>query len=218
MKQSRTLRDSSRIAVLAILVIATLKMAYPPAASADEDISVPAFKSVELRNGAHVILRHGAKRRVAVIQGNVVESTIRVEEGGKLLIDRCPDGCSRDYRLEVEIVAPEIDALSVTDGGWLRCAGAFPKQPGLALAVESGGIIDARSVRADVVAAAVQQGGRIFTEPRETLTAAIAQGGAITYWGNPDVQRSIQDGGVVTRGKAADRSRPFDKIGAPVED
>lgn len=218
MKPSKALRDSSRTAVLAILVVAGLTMAGPAAVNADADISVPKFKSVELRNGAHVILRHGEKRRVSVTMGNMVESEIKVEDHGKLVIDRCPDECSSRYKLEVEIVAPEIDALSVKDGGWLRCAGSFPKQASLALAVESGGIIDARSVKADAVAAAVQQGGRILTEPRETLTAAIAHGGAITYWGNPDIQRSIQDGGVVTRGKAADRGRPLDKIGAAVEE
>ena len=134
------------------------------------------------------------------------------------MIDRCPDGCPSGYRLEVEIVTPEIGALSVRDGGWLRSAGTFPKQASLAVAVESGGILDMRSMNVDAVTAAVQHGGRILTEPRETLTAAIAQGGAVIYWGNPDVRRSIQHGGVVSRGKAADRGRPFEEIGAAVED
>jgi hypothetical protein len=189
----------------------------PAAVRADEDLSVPAFTTVDVRNGAHVVLRHGEKRRVTVTRGNTTESAIRVEEGGRLLIDRCPDGCPRGYRLEVEIVTPGIGALSVKDGGWLRCSGSFPRQADLAVAVESGGVLDVRSMNVDAVAAAIQQGGRILTEPREILTAAIAQGGAITYWGNPDIRRSIQHGGVVSRGKAADRGRPLEEIGGAVE-
>lgn len=217
MKPSNTLPDSSRIAALAILCVAILMMASPAAVHAETDVTVPAFKSVDLRNGGHVILRHGSKQRVRVVQGNTKESAIRVEEDGRLVIDRCPDGCPRGYTLEVEIVTPEIGALSVTDGGWLRSSGTFPKQASLAVAVESGGTLDMRSMNVGAVAAAVLQGGRIFTEPRETLTAAISQGGAVLYWGNPDVRRSIQHGGVVSRGKAADRDRPFEKIGGAVE-
>lgn len=218
MKPSKALGHSCRIAALAILGVATLRLATPAPVRADTDVSVPAFQSVEVRNGAHVTLRYGEKQRVTVTRGNTTESMIRVGQGRRLLIDRCPDGCSSDYRLEVEIVTPEIGALSVTDGGWVRCSGSFPKQASLAVAVESGGILDVRSMNADAVAAAIQHGGRIFTQPRETLTAAIAQGGAIIYWGNPDIRRSIQQGGVVSRGKAADRDRPLEEMGAAVED
>ena len=212
------LRDSSRVGALAILCGATLMLAGAAAVRADTDVSVATFKSVDVRNGGHVILRHGSKQRVRVIEGNTTESAIRVEEDGRLVIDRCPDGCPRGYQLEVEIVTPEIGALSVTDGGWLRSSGAFPKQASLAAAVESGGTLDLRSMNVSDVAAAVLHGGRIFTEPRQTLTAAIAQGGAVVYWGNPaDVRRSISHGGVVTRGRAADRNRPFEEIGGAVE-
>jgi hypothetical protein len=196
----------SPILALAILGAATLNAAAVQAAA----LAVPAFQSVESRNGAHVILRHGGKQRVAVLRGNTSESSIRVDEEGRLVIDRCPDGCARGYRLEVEIVTPEIGALSVKDGGWLRSTGKFPRQASLAAAVESGGILDARSMDVNDVSAAIQHGGRILTDPRESLTAAIAQGGLVLYWGNPGVRSSIQNGGVVSRGKAADR--------VPVED
>ena len=82
MKPSKALRHSSRIAALAISWVATLKMAHPAAVRAETIVSVPAFKSVEVRNGAHVILRHGEKQRVTVIQGNTTESAIRVEGTG----------------------------------------------------------------------------------------------------------------------------------------
>ncbi len=206
----RAMLQSSRNAALAILWAAILTA--PAAVRADTDVPVPAFSSVDVRNGAHVILRHGDKRRVTVTRGNTTQSTIHVEEHGKLVIDRCSDGCPGEYRLEVEIVSPRIDALSVKDGGWLRCDGSFPRQADLAAAVESGGTLDVRAMNIDDVSAAVQQGGRILTEPRASLTAAIAQGGVITYWGDPDVTESIVHGGVVARGKAVDHKRPFQEI------
>jgi hypothetical protein len=198
--------------VLATICVAILNVASPAALRADTYVAVSAFKALDVRNGAHVTLRHGDKRRVTVIQGSTTVSAIRVEEEKKLVIDRCPDGCPRGYRLEVEVVAPEIDAVAVTDGGWLRCHGSFPRQADLAAAVSSGGTVDVRAMSVDDVSAAVQQGGRILTEPRASLTAAIAQGGIVLYWGNPDLQRSITQGGVVARGRPADRSKPFDQV------
>lgn len=218
MRPSHALLESSRIATIAVLLVATSSGAGTDEARAGTNVAVPSFRSVEARNGAHVILRHGEKRRVTIVQGNTTETAIRVEEGGRLLIDRCPEGCPKGQRLLVEIVTPEIAALGVTDGGWLRCEGSFPRRADLATAVASGGLLDVRAMNVDAVAAAIQHGGRIFTAPRASLTAAIAHGGAIVYWGNPDVQRSIQHGGVVSRGKPADRYRPIDEIGAAVED
>lgn len=218
MTPSNSVRDANRSTALAILWVATLHLGTPAAVGAETDLRVSAFHSVDVRNGAHVTLRHGDSRRVTVTRGNTTESAIRVEKDGRLLIDRCPEGCSRGYRLEVEVVTPEIDALSVTDGGWLRCSGRFPRQADLAVAVASGGTVDARSMSADDVSAAVQQGGRILTTPRESLSAAIAQGGAVIYWGNPDIQRSIQQGGVVSRGRSSDRDRPLEELGPALAD
>jgi hypothetical protein len=214
MKSSNTSRHSSRFAVVATFCMAALNVASAAALRADTNVPVSAFKALEVQNGAHVVLRHGEKLRVTVIQGSTTESAIRVDEGKKLLIDRCPDGCPRGYRLEVEVVAPEIDAVAVTDGGWLRCQGSFPEQADLAAAVSSGGTLDVRSMSVDDVSAAVQHGGRILTQPRGSLAAAISQGGAILYWGKPDVHQSIVQGGVVSRGRPADRGKPFEQIDA----
>lgn len=203
---------------LAAACVATLHLGTPAVVGADKNIPVGAFASVEVRNGAHVTLLHGEKRRVTLVQGNLSDSQIRVDKDGRLVIDRCTAGCPRGYKLEVEIVTPEIDALSVTDGGWLRCAGTFPEQASLAAAVESGGTLDLRSMKVNDVSAAIQQGGRILTEPRASLTAAIAQGGAVIYWGRPEIQRSIVHGGVVSRGRAADRERPLEEIGGAGEE
>jgi hypothetical protein len=211
MSHSQPLRMSSRMTAIAVLCAATLNAA---GALAAQDVAVPAFRSVAARNGAHVVLRHGEQRRVTIIRGNTTTSVIRVEEKDRLVIDRCPDGCSRDYRLEVEIVAPEITGLSVSDGGRFRCVGTFPSQADVAAAVSNGGVLDLRAMNANDVSAAIHQGGRILTTPRQALSAAIAQGGVITYWGNPDVSQSIEHGGAVSRGKPADRDRPLDASGA----
>jgi hypothetical protein len=218
MNPAKALLHACRIAALAILSATVVGSTHSATAAPGTDLSVPAFQSIDVRNGAHVVLRHGEEQRVTVIQGNTTESDVRVDDQGRLIVDRCPDGCPRGYRLVVEIVTPEITALAVTDGGWLRCAGRFPRQESLAAAVASGGTLDARVMKVDGVAAAVLHGGRILTEPRETLTAAIAQGGVIVYWGAPEVQQSIDHGGVVSRGRSVDRNRPFEKIEAPVED
>jgi hypothetical protein len=218
MNTSKALRGACRAAALACLSAIVAGSTHSATAATGTDLSVPEFQSVDVRNGAHVVLRHGDEQRVTVIQGNTTESEVRVDEQGRLIVDRCPDGCARSYRLVVEIVTPEITALAVTDGGWLRCAGSFPRQESLAAAVSSGGTLDARAMKVDGVAAAVLHGGRILTEPRETLTAAIAQGGVIVFWGRPEVQQSIDHGGVVSRGRSADRDRPFEKIEAADED
>ena len=215
MKPSKTRFKGSR-AFLAAACVATLHAGTPAVVGADTNIPVAAFASVDVRNGAHVTLLHGDKQRVRLVRGNPSDSQIRVDKDGRLVIDRCAAGCPRGYKLEVEIVTSEIDALSVTDGGWLRCAGSFPRQASLAAAVESGGTLDVRSMKVNDVSAAIQQGGRILTEPRASLTAAIAQGGAVIYWGSPEVQRSIVHGGVVSRGRAADRARPLEDIGGAV--
>jgi hypothetical protein len=191
--------------------------AAPAMVSAVTNVDVGAFRSVAARNGAHVTLRHGDRQRVTLVRGNLDDSDVRVDEDGRLVIDRCSGDCPRGYRLEVEITTPEIGALSVNDGGWLRSAGSFPRQASLAAAVESGGTLDVRSMQVNEVSAAIQHGGRILTEPRNNLTVAIAQGGAVIYWGSPDVQRSIVHGGVVTRGRAADRERPLEEIRGAVE-
>jgi hypothetical protein len=198
---------------VAAACVASLHGASPTPVHADTDVPVGAFRSVAARNGAHVTLRHGETPRVTLIRGSLDDSQIRVDDEGRLVIDRCAAGCPRAYKLEVEVVTPRIGALSVADGGWLRCAGSFPRQASLAAAVESGGTLDVRSMKVDDVSAAIQHGGRILTEPRASLTAAIAEGGAVVYWGRPEVQRSIVHGGVVVRGRAADRERPLQEIG-----
>jgi hypothetical protein len=83
----------------------------------------------------------------------------------------------------VEVTTPEIDALSVSDGGSIRSQGGFPGQAAIEARVHSGGAIDIRALDAADVTASVAQGGLIFTRPGRRLSARVEHGGGITYWG-----------------------------------
>ena len=193
---------------------ALLGVAMTAPIAAETVLPVPAFRSVALQNGGQVILRHAGEQRVILREGNTTRTRTWIEDGDRLVID---GDCRRGYQTVVEIYSPVIEQLRVTDGGTIECRGSFPRQAALAAAVDDGGAIDVRAMKVDAVAAAVSQGGMIFTRPAKELTAAIAQGGAITYWGNPEVTSSIQHGGVVGRGRAGDESKPLPEVGPGVQ-
>lgn len=193
--------------LLAASVLSTMILA--PLVAAQTVIPVERFRSVELQNGGRVTVRHGATQRVTILKGNPRTTRIRVAEGQRLVIENCKPDCRHTDRMEIEVITPAIAALSVSNGGTVQSAGAFPAQAAIKAAVEQGGAVDIRSISADSVDAAVDSGGRIFTAPRATLTAAVASGGIITYWGNVSVRRTIRGGGVVTQGDPADAGKPL---------
>lgn len=176
-------------------------------------VPLGSFRSIATHDGAHVILRHGDAQRVTILEGDLEHSSIAIVEGNRLRIEKCSGGCPRGYRLLVEIVTPDIDALAVNDGGWIEGRGTFPRRESLAAAVENGGTIDVRAMTLDAVVAAVHSGGRILAKPERDLVGAVAQGGAILYWGNPSVTSSIDHGGVIQRGKAGDGRKAHHEIG-----
>jgi hypothetical protein len=149
-----------------------------------------------------VILRHGTAQRVTLLQGSTQYTSIRIDEGTprQLVIDSCRHQCPRNYRLDVEIVTPEIRGVSVSDGGAIESANGFPQQGKIAAEVEDGGKIDVRSIAADEASAAVNDGGKILLKARNRLSAAVNDGGAIVYLGDPKVSSAINDGGSVEKG------------------
>lgn len=192
MPVSRLLLSSTALAAL---------LAAAPAWSGTP-IPVGAFDSVALKDGGHVILRHGALQRVTLLQGSTQYTSIRIGEDNsrQLVIDGCRHQCPRDYRIEVEIVTPEIRGVSVSDGGSIQSAGGFPQQGKIAAAVEDGGKIDIRSIAAGDASAAVNDGGKILLRAQNRLAAAVNDGGEIVYWGDPRVSSAINDGGSVEKG------------------
>ncbi len=194
--------------LLTIAVLATTVLASSGAAQTV--IPLGQFRSVELHNGGNVILRHGPTQRVTLLTGSLQCTQVRLD-GQRLVIDNDGHGrnCRRHERLRIEVITPELSAVSVSNGGTLQSVGAFPVQAAIEADVEQGGMIDIRSIAADAVDASVYSGGRIYTNARETLTATIESGGGITYWGDARVRQSVRHGGAVARGRRADADTPL---------
>jgi len=179
-----------------ILAAAALALAAP--AAAQTPIRVAAFDSLELRGGGEVVVRHGPEQRVTLVSGDPNLASIEVDRDGDLVIRPCRRSC-KNQRLRVEVVTPRLDAVAISGGGIIRTEGAFPARGSLALAVNGGGLLDARAIRADSVATAINGGGRIRTSPARNLAASIRGGGAVTYTGDPRTTVSINGGGTVSR-------------------
>lgn len=161
---------------------------------------VAPFDAITLSGGGEVIVRQGPVHDVRLVFGDA-QVTV---EGGRLRIAHAHGG-----RLRVEVTAPRVAALSVTDGGVIRVQAGFAPQATAAASVRDGGAIDLRALAAAGVTASIAQGGMIFTRPGRSLDAAVRQGGRVTYWGTPAVHSAIEQGGVVARGDAADARRPL---------
>ena len=176
--------------------LAALLAAAP--AAARTPVAVPAFDSISLEAGGRVTVRHGAQQSVTLVRGDLDMTRFTVDQDGKLEILACLRSCP-GYRLEVEIVTPELAGVRVEGGGEIRAEGAFPTRDVLALGIRGGGEIDMLAIEADTVAAGVQGGGTILAHARDRLTAGVDGGGAIRYRGDPRVTSGINGGGVVAR-------------------
>jgi hypothetical protein len=184
--------------ILLPFVVAAL--VFPAATRAAENVSVPSFRSVELRGVGDVVLVPGPVQRVSIVQGSTAFTRIYVERDGKLRIDACNQRCPRNYRLRIEIQSPRVPDVGVSGGGAIAVRSGFAPQGELAAAVSGGGSIDARSVDAVKVNAAVNGGGQLLVRPRSRLSAAVNGGGSIRYWGDPEVTSAVAGGGSINRG------------------
>ena len=207
-----------RFLVTSVLVLLFMTLAIRVSTAHSESMSRPVgsqtlslgrFTSVELRNGGKVFIRHGATQRVTLLKGNQNVTQVTINNGDRLVIDKCRNNCPRGYELEIEIVAPDIDGITIIDGGTIQGRGSFPRRAEIRVAVNSGGTIDIRSMPVHSVTASVDQGGMIFTKPLSAMIASVRHGGNITYWGETQVISSIRDGGVVTKGTAEEADKPL---------
>jgi hypothetical protein len=197
--------------ILRLLALLTIAFALPARGA---DLPVNPFRSIELRHGGHVIVRHGAVQRVSMLEGDPRCAAVGVGSDERLVIESSGRACHGGRSMLIEVVTPQIAALYVSNGGTLQTRGGFGGQPSLEAAVEQGGTIDMRSIAADNVEASVNSGGRIFTNVRTALTADVTSGGLVAYWGSVrDVNRVIRHGGVVGRGKAEDADKPLSEMG-----
>ena len=129
-----------------LLVLSGIPGRQTAAQSEPVSVEVAPFRSIETRNGTHAILRYGSTQRVTFLKGSPDNTEITVASGGGLVIDKCKSKCTRGYELEIEIVTPELAALTVAHGGWIQSRGSFPRQTEIRLTVDNGGSIDVRSL------------------------------------------------------------------------
>ena len=190
---------------LALLAAAT---ATGSASGLQADDGAGAFSSVELRGGGEVVIRRGSTPGFVYREGDQASRPARVTDG-RLTIDPCQDRCPRGHRLKLEVTMPELNSLSVTDGGRIRAEAGFPRLPTFRAEVSQGGAIDMRALEVEALTASIAHGGVILARPRLTLDARIEQGGRINYWGSPQVRPAVQNGGVVERGREEDLTRPI---------
>jgi hypothetical protein len=176
-------------------------------------LQVGPFNSIELPHGGHVVLQRAPAQRVSLVRGSLDYTRLSVTDGGRLVIDKCFRKCPRGYRLELEILVPNVTRISLANGGSIQSRGSFPRQSDLAVSVSHGGTIDVRSMVANRVTASVYHGGRILTVPQAWLSARVTQGGVITYWGDGQVGQSTEHGGVVQKGSATEINLPLSEIG-----
>jgi hypothetical protein len=175
-------------------------LVLPASTQAAENVSLPSFRSVELRGGGDVVLVPGPTQRVTILEGSSAFTRIYVERNGQLRIDACNERCPRNYQLRIQIQAPRVPDVGVSGGGSIAVQPGFAPQSQLAAGVSGGGKIDVRSLDAVTISAAVNGGGQLLVRPRVTLNAAVNGGGSIRYWGNPQVTSAIQGGGSINRG------------------
>ena len=178
------------------LFAAALLVSMPALAS--ETLPLPTFRSVELNGGGTIRVVPGPVQRVSIVEGSSQVTRLHVEPDGKLRIDMCAERCPASYRLRIEIQSPEVPPLAVQGGGEIVTAASFGPQSHLAVAVNGGGEIDARSVDAGAVAAAVRGGGNLLVKPRSRLAASVEGGGHVRYWGKPTVAMMVRGGGTVS--------------------
>ncbi|HTW36887.1 MAG TPA: DUF2807 domain-containing protein [Rhizomicrobium sp.] len=163
------------------------------------DVPVGHFDSVELRGGGHVILRYGATERVTLISGSTQFTHFHIEDCGRLVINACTYDCPSHYDLEIQILAPHVNAVAIRGGGHIESVPGFPAQGAITAAIQGGGDIDLRTIDAANGTAAVDGGGKIRIHASRHLTAAVNGGGSIAYWGAAEVTSAINGGGSIHR-------------------
>ena len=205
----RNLLRTFRMLNIGLLSVVIIFVAAPVAAQTA--VQVAPFRSVELRDGGRLTLRHGTTQTVTLVKGSTDCAQFEVDGGGRLVIDKYKGRCTRKYELEIEIVTPRIAEILLANGGMIQSRGAFPRQNEITTSVRHGGTIDIRTIAAERVNASIEEGGRIFVIPQIALSASIVNGGQVTYWGDAKIESSVRHGGAVTKGTAGEADKPIVK-------
>jgi hypothetical protein len=164
---------------------------------ASESVPLPAFRSIDLRGGGMVAVVPGPVQRVTLVEGTTQVTRFTVQPDGKLMIAMCEGRCPPGYRMRLEIQSPTVPDLGIEGGGIISVQPGFRAQRHLQAAINGGGKIDAASVEASSVAAAVNGGGDVIVRARDSLSGAVNGGGLIRYKGHPTVSSAVRGGGLV---------------------
>ena len=192
-----------------LLLLSAVPCARAAAQSEPRSVEVAPFRSVELRSGGKVVLRNGPTQRVTFLKGSPEDVQVSIASGDELIIEKHKSKSEGRYELEIEVITPELERITVAHGGTIQSRGSFPRQAAIGVTVDNGGTIDIRSMSVGSVTASVVSGGRIFTKPLTAMAASVVQGGNITYWGDARVTPSIEKGGVIVRGDPSEANQPF---------
>lgn len=187
----------NRFACVIFVISGALILTTP--ATADTVVRLGHFSKIALHGGGEITLRHGAMQRVTLLKGSLEHTTFRLSADGELEIDACNITCPHQYELKIEIVSPDIRRAAIDGGGEIRTDGTFPNQDRFSAAINGGGAIDVRAIRATSAEASVHGGGKILVTANASLAASVAGGGEIVYRGNPAVSKSIAGGGSADR-------------------
>jgi hypothetical protein len=198
--------------LVSISKLSAIMLGVAASVAAQTVVSVAPFRSIELHDGGHVILRHGETQSVTLLKGSMDCAQFAIADGDRLVIDKYKEQCPRKYEFEIEIITPSIAEILVADGGRIQSRDSFPRQAEIKTVVRNGGTIDIRTMVADSITASVEEGGRIFGMPRIALFANIIDGGQITYWGDARVESSVRHGGAVTKGTADEADKPLSEL------
>jgi hypothetical protein len=180
--------------------LAALALIAAPAAA--QTVPLPHFDSIELSYGGRILLRQGPVQRVTLVRGSTEYTSFRVERRGmqqKLVVVTCNARCPQRYDMDVVVEGPDVEALAVHNGGLIVADGPFPLRPEMSVAVTHGGEIDLARMPVREVSAAVQGGGGITVDARDSLAAAVHGGGEIVYLGSPSLAQAVEGGGTIRR-------------------
>lgn len=200
---------SAHVLAGGLLVLSAVPCAQAAAQSEPRSVEVAPFRSVELRSGGKVVLRTGPTHRVTFLKGSPDDVQVSIESGDELVIEKRKSKSERRHELEIEVITPELERLTVAHGGMIQSRGTFPRQAAIDVTVDNGGTIDIRSMSVGSITASVLSGGRIFAKPLTAMAASVVQGGNITYWGDARVTPSIEKGGVIVRGDPSEADQPY---------
>jgi hypothetical protein len=187
----------SSLSIVSLFASVAALLATPVAA--DTVVPLGHFTQVALHGGGEITLKHGATQRVTLVKGSTAHTSFVVRANGQLEINACDYSCPHSYDLQIEIVSPDIRGAAIDGGGEIRTDGTFPAQSGFEAAINGGGEIDVRAIRAHNAAASINGGGKILITAIAALEAAVSGGGEIVYRGNPAITQAIQGGGSVQR-------------------